>query len=78
MTEKQAQPEPIPLTLQELRRVKENANKHFFNDAKPNEYEGGDFLTQCYIKGFCELLWSKGIKIDFYVKQERSFQEPIE
>jgi hypothetical protein len=76
MSEKQI--ELIPISLQDLREIKENANRHFFNDTKPNDYEGGDFLTQCYLKGIIDIFNKKGIKVDAYITTERIFVEPIE
>lgn len=69
----QAQKKLVSITIQDLRAIKSRANKYFFDKAKPNDYEGGDFLTLCYFLAILDQL-----KIDAEFVEERSFQEPVE
>lgn len=68
-----AQIQTLLITVHELRKIKEGANKYFFDKAKPLDFEGGDFLTYCYLLSIADML-----KINIDLKQERSHQEPIE
>lgn len=68
-----AQIQTLSITIQDLRKIKENANRYFFNIAKPLDAEGGDFLTLCYLLSIGDML-----KINVTLEQERSHQEPIE
>lgn len=61
------------VTVQDLREIKQRANRYFFDLAKPVDFEGGDQLTLCYF-----LAVSDFFKIDSELVHERGFQEPIE
>lgn len=79
MTDKQEQKtELIRLTVQDLRRIKEDARKQYLYAAKPNDYESDDFITNCYLKGVVAFLNKKGVNIDIQILNERTYQDPIE
>lgn len=79
MTENQPQTtKKVSVTPRDLREIKSNANRHFFTDAPQGEHEEGDFLVQCYVKGFEDFLRKSGVQLQVQFVFERSFQEPIE